>query len=481
MKNQDPPFGHGSDSYKWKALITVAMGTLMASVDVSVTNIAFPALTAVFRSEISTVMWVALAYILVSISSMLVLGKMSDLLGRKTVYTGGMLLFTLGLLACALASSVEQLIVFRCIQGLGSAMVIACGSAIVTEAFPPSEIGRGMGLLGVSVSLGFVVGPVLGGFLLEWLDWRSIFYTRAPVCLFVLVLCLLLLRKDERKQRTAPLDILGALTSSLGIFCFIFGITRVKDAGFASPHFYLWSGAGALLLVLFVWLERRAADPIVDFSLFRNRGFRFSGLSLFALFAAIPSPFLILPFYLMEALRFSPAKVGVLLAVNSAATIVCGPVSGSLSDRLGAERFEAAGALVSTTALFFMIFFDLEAGLVSIVSVLTLFGIGGGMFQAPNSSLIMGNVPREQLGSASAMLATLRQVGITLGMAMAGTIYAARMASYQGGLLDGGIDAVEAARLAIPVAFRDTLIPSVALGVVAVLLSLPRRGKKGST
>jgi EmrB/QacA subfamily drug resistance transporter len=478
MTKEDLFSASGPDSYKWKALATVAMGTFMASIDVSITNIAFPALTSVFHTDISTVMWVALSYILVSISSMLVLGKLSDLIGRKTVYTAGMLLFTIGLLACSLASSVEQLIFFRCLQGLGAAMIVSCGAAIVTEAFPPDETGRGMGLLGISVSLGFIVGPVFGGVLLDWLDWRSIFYTRFPICLIVLALCQVLLKKDRLKRGSARLDLPGALTSSIGIFCFVFGITRVKDSGFASPNVYAWSVAGILLLAFFVWLERRAEDPIVDFSLFRNRTFRRAGLSLFVMFAAIPSPFLIMPFYLMEAMELPPSKVGFLLAVNSLANIVCGPISGSLSDRFGAERFEVMGAIASTSALFLMVFFDLETGLLSIVSALILSGVGSGMFQSPNSSLIMGSVPRDRLGSASAMLATMRQVGLTLGMALAGTIYASRMDIYQLDWMGKGVQVAEAARLSITTAFRDTLLPSVVFGGVAVLLSWPRRGKK---
>ena len=464
-----------SGSYKWKALGTVAMGMLMASVDFSVTNIAFPTLTRVFQADISRVMWVTLAYILVSISSMLALGKMSELLGRKTVYCLGLSLFSTGLLAGSLAWGVEPLIAARCIQGLGSAMIISCGTAIVTEAFPAGETGRGLGLLGVSVSLGFIVGPVLGGFLLHWLDWRAIFYTRFPVCLLFLVFSLTLLRRDRRTARTARLDIVGALTSSLGMFCFVYGITRVKDSGLASPSVYAWSGAGVLLLSLFVWLERRAEDPILDFSLFGNRTFRLAGLSLFVMYAAIPPSFLILPFYLMDALQLPPSKVGFLLTANSVANILFGPISGTLSDRFGAERFAVAGSAAATSSLFLMTFFGLETGMAAIVAVLVLYGIGFGMFQSPNSSLIMGSAPRNRLGTASAMLATLRQVGITMGMALAGTVYASRMGLYQSSWMGRGVEVTEAARLSIPYAFRDALLASVLLGLLGIFLSWPRR------
>ena len=174
-------------SYKWKVLLTVAVVMLMATMDASITNIAFPTLTRVFHTELTTVMWVSLGYILVSTTFLLILGKISDIVGRKRIFVLGIAIFALGLIACSLAGGIDELILYRCLQGLGAAMVISCGTALVTEVFPATEMGRGMGLLGISVSLGFIIGPLLGGFLLDWLQWRAIFYLRAPIAIFSLV------------------------------------------------------------------------------------------------------------------------------------------------------------------------------------------------------------------------------------------------------------------------------------------------------
>lgn len=469
------------NDYKWKVMLTVAVVMLMATMDASITNIAFPTLTRVFQTELTTVMWVSLGYILVSTTFLLILGKISDIVGRKRIFALGIIIFTLGLIACSLADGIGELILYRCLQGLGAAMVISCGTALVTEAFPATETGRGMGLLGISVSLGFIIGPLLGGFLLDWLEWRSIFYVRAPIAVFSLFLALFLLRKDETRAWTGRLDWQGAVTSSAGILCLVYGVSRVRELGLYSSTVCLWAGSGILLLVAFLYIENHAKDPIVDLSLFRNRVFRNSTLCLFLTFASAPPFILIMPFYLMEAIRLTPSEAGLLLAVNSMATIVSGPVSGFLSDRFGAARFAAAGAAATTLSFVFMLGFDLQTGVGAVVPVMVLLGVGIGMFQPPNNSLIMGSVSRNRLGTASALIATLRQVGLSLGLALAATLYSYRILIHEEHLTRQGLPWPEVVRSAIPPAFHETLGVSILLGIAVIGLSLlGRKAGKGA-
>jgi len=467
-------------AYKWKALATVAMGTMMATVDASITNIAFPILTETFHTELTTVMWVTVAYILVSTSSMLVLGKISDLVGRKRIYSLGMGIFTAGLIACSLSQSIGQLIFFRTIQALGAAMCVACGTAIVTEAFPLRELGRGLGLLGVAVSLGFIIGPVVGGFLLHWLDWRSIFYIRAPVSFMVLILALSLLRKDEKTADSIKVDLLGTLTSSAGLFSLVFGMSQIRKLGLESPLVLVLMGLGILFLAIFILVEQRAPDPIVDLTLFKNHLFTRASLGLFLVFTSAPAYILIMPFYLLHGLGWSAAKAGLLLAVHSMTTIVFGPISGWLSDRLGPSWFQIIGASATTAAYFCMRTFDLHTPVSGLVPVLILLGVGIGTFQPPNNSTIMGSAPRDRLGTASALIATLRQVGISLGMALAGTLFAARRIIYQTALAERGADQEAVISRSIPPAFHDVLLISALIGLAVVILSIFRSERFGS-
>ncbi|MFP4037141.1 MAG: MFS transporter, partial [Desulfobacteraceae bacterium] len=468
--------------YKWKVLATVAMGATMATLDASITNIAFPVLTEVFQAELTTIMWVTLAYILVSTSSMLLVGKISDHIGRKRIYALGMALFSLGLLFCSISQNIEQLVFSRAFQALGAAMTVACGTALVTEAFPLGEIGRGLGLLGVAVSFGFILGPVVGGFLLDWFDWRAIFYVRLPIGVITFFMAAFLLKEGRRKPGRLHLDILGALTSSGGLFCLVFGVSQLRRYGIHSPLVHILIGSGLLIFIVFIWVERRAYDPIVDLELFKNRTFSSASAALFLVFAAAPAHILIMPFYLMQGILLNPSRAGLLLAVHSVTTMIFGPISGWLSDRFGPSRFAILGAAALASAFFLMRSFEIQTPVAVIVPVLILSGIGVGAFQAPNNSMIMGGVPGNRLGTASALIATLRQVGISVGMAIAGTVFAARQAAYELGFAEAGEPVSHAARLAIPPAFHEVLLISGSLVVLVIVFSILGApwGKKAS-
>jgi EmrB/QacA subfamily drug resistance transporter len=458
--------------YKWKALATVALGTLMGTMDASIANISFPVLTRVFQADLAAVMWVALVYILVCTSLMLVLGKISDLIGRKKIYAGGMAIFTLGLIACSMAQGIGQLVLFRILQAVGAAMSVVCGPAIVTEAFPPEERGKGLGLLGIAVSLGFILGPTLGGFLLEWLSWRSIFYIRVPAGLITLFMVLFLLKKDQVRPGRIRLDLKGAFFSSAGIFCVVLGMSQINKFGFGSLQVGLLIGLGLLSLFVFMLIERRVEEPIVDLALFKNRVFSSATWSLFLTFVAVPGYILIMPFYLMHGVGLRASAAGLLMAVNAMTTIVVGPISGSLSDRFGPVWFSTIGAAATAAAFYFMRGFDLETHIITIVPVLILLGVGVGCFQPSNNSIIMGAVTREHLGTASALIATQRQAGLSLGMALAGSLFSVRRTVYQAELLGQGLNNDYVTRMSIPLAFQDVLLISVFICLSVMLLCL---------
>ncbi len=465
-------FPADQSGYKWKALATIALGTITAAMDVSITNISLPILTRVFKAELTTIMWVSLIFTVVGTSLMLVLGRIGDYFGRKLIYTLGMLIFTLGMTGCSIAQSVGQLIAFRALQAAGGAMTIVCGQAVITEAFPPNERGKSLGLFGVAISIGFIAGPVLGGFLLKWLDWRSIFYTRIPVGLIAFFMALVLLKKDSKRIEKIELDIIGALTSSAGLFCFVFGMSQIAKFGIKSPMVYLFMCIGVLSLFIFTLIERNAKDPIVDLTIFKNRTFSYAIYSLFLTFIAMPFFFLIVPFYLMQGVGLSPSTTGLLFAVISIATIAGSPISGWLSDRFGPHWFSSLGVGTIAAAFLLMRGFDLQTTIGQMIPILALFGFGMGVFQAPNSSTIMGSVSRDRLGAASALMATVRQVGLGVGMALAGIIFTARRVLHESELNFHGLAEIQTVSLSISEAFRDILLVSLFLQLLALLFCL---------
>ncbi|MFA5182999.1 MAG: MFS transporter [Syntrophales bacterium] len=464
--------------YQWKALLIVSLGAAMTTLDASIITIAFPELTRVFHTDLTTIMWITVAYILVSSSLMLLFGKLSDFVGRKKIYTVGFGIFTLAMVACSLAQSVEQLIVFRVIQGVGAAMAIGCSTAIVTEAFPGSRMGKGLGLLGVAVSAGFIIGPVAGGFLLEYLDWRAIFYARIPLSLLAFILAIILLKEDMIQSGKIKLDLLGAVTSFAGLLCFLFGMGQIKAYGLKSAVVITLTGTGLLMLCLLPLIERRAKNPIIDFGLFKNRDFTYAMAGFFLFFLTMPVYIVLIPFYLMDAIKLSAADVGLLLSVIPVTTMIASPISGALSDRFGPRWPSTLGAGAVAVAFFCMFRFNLQTEIWMIVLVLTLLGIGSGVFQPPNNSTIMNAVDPKYHGSASAMLATNRQVAMSIGLTLTGLIFSTRQIAYYKLFRQEGVAANIAFNQAIPAAFGEMVLLSFFLTLIVLGFSLlsPKKG-----
>jgi MFS family permease len=255
----------------------------------------------------------------------------------------------------------------------------------------------------------------------------------------------------------------------------------MREYGPASLRVFPVAGTGLALILIFVFLERRAQNPIVNPALFRDKVFSSAMGGLFLHFVAAPPYMLIIPFYLMLALHMPASGAGLLMAATSVTTMVFGPISGWLSDRFGRVWFAAIGAAAATLSYVLMLGFDLQSSVGTIAMAFVVLGIGAGTFQPANNSIIIGAVSREHLGTASALIATQRQVGIAIGMAAIGTLFSAWKEEYEQGLVKLGVDAVRASDTAIPMAFHDVVLVSIFINVSVVVLSLLplwSRGKK---
>jgi EmrB/QacA subfamily drug resistance transporter len=266
-----PPRKRISD--KWLALITVAIGTYMSTLDSSIVNISFPRLTTVFHTDPSVVLWVSVAYLLVSVSLVFVFGKVGDVYGRKKVYAIGFGIFTIGLILCTLSQNIAQLIGARVIQGVGAAMTVAIGTAIVTAAFPPQERGKSLGIIGAVVSVGLLSGPVIGGVLVDALDWQSIFYITIPVALVGMVMAFTSLKEQKVETARYPFDWRGAVSLSIGLACLVLFFNIGGETSFGSwPVLALGVGC-VTLITTFILIERKIEHPVLDLTLFRIRLF----------------------------------------------------------------------------------------------------------------------------------------------------------------------------------------------------------------
>jgi len=455
-------------SRKWYVMAAVAMGVFLATIDGSIVNVALPTLVRAFDTQFATVQWVVLGYLLTVTTLMLSVGRLGDMIGKKPLYASGFVIFTMGSVLCGLAPTIYGLIGFRVLQAVGAAMMMALGMAIVTEAFPPSERGKALGISGSMVSVGIVIGPVLGGILIGALSWHWIFFVNLPIGILGtwMVIRFVPAFKPAGGQR---FDLLGALALFAGLMAFLMALTFGQERSFRDPRILALLAIFAGCLVLFVTVERRTPQPMVDLQLFRNKLFNVNLVTGFAAFISTSGTVFLMPFYLENVLGYSPNSVGFLLAVVPITVGVTAPISGALSDRVGTRPITVIGLSAMLAAFLAIRTLTLETTALGYMLRFLPLGIGIGIFQSPNNSAVMGAVPRARLGVASGLLSITRTLGQTTGIAVLGALWAGRVAHHTGAPLAGGATSAPAA--AQVAALGDTFSLIVALLALAVGLA----------
>jgi EmrB/QacA subfamily drug resistance transporter len=455
-------------SRKWLVLSAVAMGIFLATIDGSIVNVALPTLSTALGADFATVQWVVLSYLLTITTLLAVVGRLADMYGRKRLYNSGFVVFTVGSLLCGLSPSVGWLIGFRVLQGIGAALILALGLALVTEAFPPQERGRALGIAGSIVSIGIVTGPTLGGVIIENLSWHWIFFVNVPIG----ILGTYLVWRNipaTRPPGGQAFDFGGAATLCLGLLGVLLGLTTGQREGFTSPQALGLFAFGIFFLLALLTIQRRHPQPIIDPVLFRNRLFTVNLITGLLVFVGLGSGVLI-PFYLETVLGYSVQQVGLLLAVVPIALGIVSPISGVLSDRVGSRPISILGLAVTLLGYLALSTLSTETTAVGFMLRYVLVGIGVGLFQSPNNSAMMGTAPRERLGVASGLLAMTRNLGQTVGIAVLGALWAALVFGAAGGPVEGGATAAPLAAQAAGLAGVSRIVAGL-IGV-ALLVAL---------
>ena len=454
---------------KWWVLTAVAIGTFLSTIDGSIVNIALPTLVRDLETNFATVQWVVLAYLLIQTTLLLMVGRLGDMHGKKPLFTGGIVVFTLGSLLCGFAPSIYWLIGFRALQAVGAAMMLALGMAIVTEAFPPQERGKAIGLNGVFVSIGIIIGPTLGGLILNDFSWRWIFFVNLPIGFAGTFLALRFI-PNTRPVGRQKFDFPGGALLFASLLCLLMALTWGQQRGFTDSLILLLFLAFFLCAALFLRVEWRAAQPMVDLRLFQNRLFSLSLLMGLLAFIAIAGTTLLLPFYLGDMRGFSPRQVGLMLALIPIFLGIVAPLAGALSDKTGTRRIALLGLLIVLAGYFFMSRYNLQTTLFAYALGVVPIGLGMGFFQSPNNSAIMGAAPAARLGVASGLLAISRTLGQITGVSVLGAFWAARVSAYSGAPLPGGAtDAPIPAQIA---ALNDVFEVMSLLIVAAIILGV---------
>jgi EmrB/QacA subfamily drug resistance transporter len=466
------------ERYKWLVLLTVSVGSFVASLDISVLTVCLPALAAAFKTDSAVIGWVNVVYLITSQSLMFSLARIGDARGRKMIYMLGLALYTAGLILCSLSLNIPHLIVSRAIQGVGAASIISLSTAIAVAVFPGDERGRALGVLASVDAVGLIAGPIIGGTALDMLGWRAIFFARVPVALAAMVLTWFIV--DEQKDPVPRFHFdFGGASSLFG--CLTTALLFLNLAGrwslFSPPSLALFASA-LVMLAIFVRFEKRSAQPIVELALFRNPALTGAALTSGIHASVVVGAAFLLPFYLTEALGYSASMVGLFFSMLSVPFLLLSPLAGRVSEMISPKFLSALGVALACVALFFLGRLGNGPTPVAIALCVCLIGTSYGVFIAPTNSMIMNSVPRDRFGTASGIIATTRQVGSSTGIAVAGALFASRLAFYSHHVADGRLALHAIRRTAVASAFQDTLLLAAvfgALGIITALFPLPQR------
>ena len=401
------------------ALFIAVLAGYLAPFDISAVNIALPSIGAEFSMDAVTLSWVSTAYLLSAAIFLVPFGRISDIVGRKRVFTLGLSLFAGASFLMALTMIPATIIPLRVIQGMGGALIYGTAVAILTAVTPPEDRGKALGIYTTSVYLGLSLGPFLGGFMTEAFGWRSIFLVNVPVGIITLGLIRWKLPGEWADARGEGFDTPGAFLYGISLVFVMLGFTWLPDRSGM-----LMAVLGLLFVAGFVRWERRTGHPLLDISLFtRNRVFALSNLAALINYAATFAVTFYLSFYLQSIRGLSPAIAGAILVAQPLLQAIFSSPAGRLSDRVEPGKVASAGMGLCAAGLLLLTFIHGDTPLAYLLTALALLGVGFALFSSPNTNAVMSSVERRSYGVASGTLGTSRYVGQMLSMGIAMTLF----------------------------------------------------------
>jgi EmrB/QacA subfamily drug resistance transporter len=408
--------------YKYTVLTNTTIGAFMSQLDGNIVLIALPTITRSLNASAFEALWVLMGYILMTAVLLLAFGRLADMYGKVRLYNLGFAIFTIGSGLCSLSLNGGMLVFFRLVQGVGAALIWANNAAILTDAFPPNERGRAIGVNLVAGISGSVIGLILGGILTVALGWQSIFWINLPIGAFATYWAYKKLRELGTVHHER-IDLPGNILFAGGLTAFLVGLTLGALSGYTLVDVASMV-AGLLMVGGFVSVELHSRTPLMDFTLFKIRAFTAGILSNFLASIARSGVSLVLTIYFQGVLIYDAFKAGLALIPFAIAFVSLGPLSGYLSDKYGPRWFTTAGLSISTAGLIGLALIPANVSYTVLATLMILVGAGGGMFVAPNISSIMSSAPVTRRGVASGMSATLVTTGALLSLSISFAVLA---------------------------------------------------------
>ena len=441
----------GEERNPWLVLMVLCAAIFMLLLDTTIVNVAQRKIQLGLGADLSEIQWVLDSYILTYAVLLLSCGRLGDVFGRRRLFVYGMGVFTAASGLCAASgwlgdlvgvSGVNALIFARVLQGLGGAFMMPQTLSLISVAFPPEKRGAAMGIWGAMVALGAVVGPIVGGLIVTDYAWEWIFLINLPIGIGAIWATLAIVPESVDPRASKRIDWGGVVLSGVGIFALVFAAIEGADLGWTDPVIVGLGVIGAVLLVLFVWWERRDRDPMMKIELFRQRNFWVSSVITLVVSFGMFGIFFPMTLFLQGALGFSPIRAGLTMTPMSIMIMVAAPLAGRFSDRIGARWILVAGLGLMTTGVGLIIAsVGTETTWQSLAPALIVTGTGMGMTFAPMTAAAMREVPPRIAGSASGIINTMRNVGQVLGIAILGSLLRSELGAKAGEELDGiGLD-----------------------------------------
>ena len=401
------------------ALTVATLTSFIGPFLISGVNIALPAIENDFNLSAVALSWVVTAYLLASAVFLLVIGRYADIKGQIAVFRLGIIVFTMATALCGFAQNGGMLISMRVLQGIGASMIMTTGTAILVSVFPPEERGKVLGINVAAVYLGLSMGPFIGGILTQHFGWRSIFLVCIPIGIITVLLVYFFLKEDLTIRSTGKIDLLGSSFYSIALIAMVYSSANLTKI-FGWPLLI----GGIVFFIFFVIRSLKTTDPIFNISLFtKNRLFAFSNIAALINYSATYSLIFLMSLYLQKIKGFSPQAAGTILVAQPIMMTILSPMAGRLSDKIEPRILATTGMFICAAGLLLFVLLNEQTSLYFIIPVLTLMGIGFGLFSSPNINTIMSSVEKKHLGIASGTLATMRVIGQMASMTIATLIF----------------------------------------------------------
>ena len=401
---------------------TCCMSLLIVSMDATIVNVALPAIRTDLNASVSSLQWVIDIYTLVLASLLMVSGATADRYGRKRLFQIGLVTFAVGSLACSLAPSVGVLIAARALQAVGGSMLNPVAMSIITQIFvDPRERARAIGVWGSVVGISMAAGPIVGGVLIDTIGWRAVFWINLPICLIAIVLTAILV-PESRSPIMRTLDPVGQALAMIALGGAVYGLIEGPGHGWGSPRTVIVFAVAAAAFVGFVLWERRHDDPFIDLRFFGSVPFASATVIAICAFANWGGFLFLMSLYLQEDRGFSAVGTGAMLVPPAIAVLICSPLSGRAVGRWGTRPSLVIAGIALLISSSMMLFIDDATPVPLLAFMFFIFGLGFGMINAPITNSAVAGMPRHRAGAASAVASTSRQIGVSLGVALAGSV-----------------------------------------------------------